>query len=170
MIKLSKDGEIVHTININEPDPLTLETYKQILEDHRRENKDMVLCMLICENHRPVYLACYINTLRFGDVRNNQVFMRYELIDPISRVKVNQLWYFVADKYALENGCNARFLCDEVELISNPVYQSIVFDLAPYETDNTCRGCLIVMGCLVGFLLLHFFVYLFLTYALSKRK
>ncbi|KAF7684069.1 hypothetical protein TCON_0740 [Astathelohania contejeani] len=137
MIKLYKENVLEHTIKLDYIDPISFEPYSELVASHRNEKKDFILCMLQCKGISPVYPANFINRLRYGETHKN-VLQRYTIVDPMTRILVDDLWYFIAkrkDNYEI-----AKFVCNEEELINYKEYQDLIFE-NNYEENEDAEIC-----------------------------
>ncbi|CAD24983.1 hypothetical protein [Encephalitozoon cuniculi GB-M1] len=110
MLEFMKDGEVIHTEELQNVDPLTLETYEELLSS----TGSVVFCILVCENTKHVYLASSIVNMRYtvsGTIRI------YKLRDPSTRNEVKDILYF--------------------EVVRNPLYLRILRDI---QKSNLLRG------------------------------
>lgn len=102
MLVFVKNGEVIHTEDLQNVDPLTLETYEELLSS----TGSVVFCILVCKNTRHVYLASSIVNMRYtvsGAIRI------YKLKDPSTRNEVKDILYF--------------------EVVRNPLYLRIFKDI-----------------------------------------
>ncbi|AFN82436.1 hypothetical protein EROM_010920 [Encephalitozoon romaleae SJ-2008] len=102
MLVFVKNGEVIHTEDLQNVDPLTLETFEEILAS----TGSVVFCILVCESTRHVYLASSIVSMRYtvsGAIRI------YKLKDPSTRNEVKDILYF--------------------EVVRNPLYLRIFKDI-----------------------------------------
>ncbi|AFM97723.1 hypothetical protein EHEL_011000 [Encephalitozoon hellem ATCC 50504] len=110
MLVFVKNGEVIHTEDLKNVDPLTLETYEELLSS----TGSVVFCILVCENTKHVYLASSIVSMRYtvsGAIRI------YKLKDPSTRNEVKDILYF--------------------EVVKNPLYLRIFKDI---QKSNLLRG------------------------------
>ena len=61
MLEFVKSGEVVHAEELRSVDPLTLETYEELLSGAG----SVVFCILVCDGTKHVYLASSIVGMRY---------------------------------------------------------------------------------------------------------
>lgn len=87
MLEFIRDGSILHTEDLCSVDPLTLETYSELLES----NRFLIFCILVCNESKRVYLARNIIGMRYTVSGSVNV---YKLKDPTTRNEVKDIQYF----------------------------------------------------------------------------
>ncbi|ADM10965.1 uncharacterized protein Eint_011030 [Encephalitozoon intestinalis ATCC 50506] len=102
MLEFVKDGEVIHSEDLQSVDPLTLETYEELLSS----TGSAVFCILVCESTKHVYLARSIINMRYAVSGTVRI---YKLKDPSTRNEVKDILYF--------------------EVVKNPLYVRIFKDI-----------------------------------------
>ncbi|EEQ82168.1 hypothetical protein NCER_101171 [Vairimorpha ceranae BRL01] len=172
MILLKKDNKIYKEIDVHTLDPISLDSYKNIIE-----NDKLILCILICNTTRYVYRATDIIEMRYS-IMFNTIHV-YLLKDPISREEVKDVYYFMSklNKNDVlcnnkEELCNKReilfnkdeisfnnkkkisskniirifdYVCNERELFQNEKYKKIILNYE-YKEDKVCVYVIIILG------------------------
>ncbi|KAH9412206.1 hypothetical protein HK407_01g00990 [Ordospora pajunii] len=94
MLEFVKDGGVMHSEELQSVDSVTLETYGELA----CESRNMLLCILMCEGRKQVYLASSIVAMRYSVVNGIRV---YKLRDPVTRVEVDEILYFETEENPL---------------------------------------------------------------------
>jgi hypothetical protein len=91
MLRFMRGSDLMHSERLDSVDPLTLETYRELL----RNNRSLIFSVLICRHSRNIYLAKNIFNIRYGTEHKMCIYM---MKDPITRNEVDDvLFYEVKD-------------------------------------------------------------------------
>ncbi|TBU13761.1 hypothetical protein CWI38_0343p0020 [Hamiltosporidium tvaerminnensis] len=170
MIKLIKNGDIVFEIQEDFVDPLTFDSYPQIIDEYIKNEKEQIFAMLLCTKKKFVYLSESIINLRYDKCILGEPLTVYLLDDPISRLSVTDIEYYILKNKI--DGVNfiAVYLCNEVELYTYSEFRTIVFK------PESPRYVYLVLKIGVMILLLFFaimfistiFIFIYLNYFEKK--
>lgn len=112
-LEFTKDGGVFHAEDLQNVDPLTLESYGELLGS----NRCLIFCILVCKNTKRVYLARNIVYMRYTI---SSAITVYKMKDPSTRSEVMDILYFeVADNplfsraVSLEAGPKGRLTTEE---------------------------------------------------------
>jgi hypothetical protein len=97
MLNFVKGSDLVHSERLESVDPLTLETYRELL----RNNRSLIFSMLVCRHSRNIYLAKNILSIRYEVEHKTSIYM---MRDPITRSEVDDVLFYEVEESPLFGG------------------------------------------------------------------
>lgn len=111
-------SEVIDKFNANEPETFTLEEYRNILLEFRKNNKDCIIAKVtIPENaHYNYYLASEINKLLFKFERDRRLLHRMKVRNPLNnQYIIGPVYYYKISCFDIDRAIVECFFSTEKE-------------------------------------------------------
>jgi hypothetical protein len=167
MISFVKHGSLLKTIPLSSTDPLSLDTYENILA-----KEDVFMCMLICKDSQFIYKSDDILRMRY-EIDSSTIHV-YLLRDPVSRELVDDIYFFqrqipkeknkiifkddsvISKEYVKNRHLHFEYVCNEAEMFENKNLRKKILN---FEGRKELEIYLVALISLAGILIVIFTIY-----------